>query len=221
MIKSESITNLIPALVSAKQKFGTINKNKSGYGYKYATIDEILDKIEGHLLEVGLTVIHDRDIDKMELTSYVYHVSGEYIATKIKLDVELSNKMNYMQNMGSASSYAIRYNLIALFNLCAEEDDDGVASNKPKQAQEVKKPQEVKQTQEVKQAQEVKKPKEEPSPTPIEQEIQQIIPFIAKFGLKDQVNKLCGLVVKNWTEENVNQIKQLILDKRKENESNH
>ncbi len=203
MIKSESITNLIPALVSAKQKFGTINKNKSGYGYKYATIDEILDKIEGHLLEVGLTVIHDRDIDKMELTSYVYHVSGEYIATKIKLDVELSNKMNYMQNMGSASSYAIRYNLIALFNLCAEEDDDGVASNKPKQAQEVK------------------KPKEAPSPTPFEQEIQQIIPFIAKFGLKDQVNKLCGLVVKNWTEENVNQIKQLILDKRKENESNH
>lgn len=203
MIKSESITNLIPALVSAKQKFGTINKNKSGYGYKYATIDEILDKIEGHLLEVGLTVIHDRDIDKMELTSYVYHVSGEYIATKIKLDVELSNKMNYMQNLGSASTYAIRYNLIALFNLCAEEDDDGVASNKPKQPQEVK------------------KPKEAPSPTPLEQEIQQIIPFIAKFGLKDQVNKLCGLVVKNWTEENVNQIKQLILDKRKENESNH
>lgn len=203
MIKSESITNLIPALVSAKQKFGTINKNKSGYGYKYATIDEILDKIEGHLLEVGLTVIHDRDIDKMELTSYVYHVSGEYIATKIKLDVELSNKMNYMQNLGSASTYAIRYNLIALFNLCAEEDDDGVASNKPKQAQEVK------------------KPKEAPSPTPFEQEIQQIIPFIAKFGLKDQVSKLCGLVVKNWTEENVNQIKQLILDKRKENESNH
>jgi hypothetical protein len=203
MIKSESITNLIPALVSAKQKFGTINKNKSGYGYKYATIDEILDKIEGHLLEVGLTVIHDRDIDKMELTSYVYHVSGEYIATKIKLDVELSNKMNYMQNLGSASTYAIRYNLIALFNLCAEEDDDGVASNKPKQPQEVK------------------KPKEAPSPTPLEQEIQQIIPFIAKFGLKDQVNKLCGLVVKNWTEENVNQIKQLILDKRKENESNY
>jgi hypothetical protein len=203
MIKSESITNLIPALVSAKQKFGTINKNKSGYGYKYATIDEILDKIEGHLLEAGLTVIHDRDIDKMELTSYVYHVSGEYIATKIKLDVELSNKMNYMQNLGSASTYAIRYNLIALFNLCAEEDDDGVASNKPKQPQEVK------------------KPKEAPSPTPLEQEIQQIIPFIAKFGLKDQVNKLCGLVVKNWTEENVNQIKQLILDKRKENESNY
>lgn len=203
MIKSESITNLIPALVSAKQKFGTINKNKTAYGYKYATIDEILDKIEGHLLEVGLTVIHDRDIDKMELTSYVYHVSGEYIATKIKLDVELSNKMNYMQNLGSASTYAIRYNLIALFNLCAEEDDDGVASNKPKQPQEVK------------------KPKEAPSPTPFEQEIQQIIPFIAKFGLKDQVNKLCGLVVKNWTEENVNQIKQLILDKRKENESNY
>lgn len=203
MIKSESITNLIPALVSAKQKFGTINKNKSGYGYKYATIDEILDKIEKHLSEAGLCITHDRDIDKMELTSYVYHVSGEYIATKIKLDVELSNKMNYMQNLGSASTYAIRYNLIALFNLCAEEDDDGVASNKPKQAQEVK------------------KPKEAPSPTPIEQEIQQIIPFIAKFGLKDQVNKLCGLVVKNWTEENVNQIKQLILDKRKENESNH
>ena len=45
MLKSESILNLLPAIISAKQKFGTINKNKSGYGYKYATIDEILDKI--------------------------------------------------------------------------------------------------------------------------------------------------------------------------------
>lgn len=203
MIKSELITTLLPALVSAKQKFGIINKNKQGYGYKYATIDEILDKIEKPLLEAGLFIAHDRDIEKMELTSYVYHTSGEYIGTKIKLDVEISNKMNFMQNMGSASSYAIRYNLIALFNLCAEEDDDGVASNKPKQPQEVK------------------KPKEAPTPSNLELEIQQIIPFIAKFGIKEEVSKLCGLNIKTWTQENVDQIKSMLKEKRKESEPNN
>ena len=203
MIKSELITTLLSALVSAKQKFGIINKNKQGYGYKYATIDEILDKIEKPLLEAGLFIAHDRDIEKMELTSYVYHTSGEYIGTKIKLDVEISNKMNFMQNMGSASSYAIRYNLIALFNLCAEEDDDGVASNKPKQPQEDK------------------KPKEAPVPSNLELEIQQIIPFIAKFGIKEEVSKLCGLNIKTWTQENVDQIKSMLKEKRKESESNN
>ena len=203
MIKSELITTLLPALVSAKKKFGIINKNKQGYGYKYATIDEILDKIEKPLLEAGLFIAHDRDIEKMELTSYVYHTSGEYIGTKIKLDVEISNKMNFMQNMGSASSYAIRYNLIALFNLCAEEDDDGVASNKPKQVQEVK------------------KPKEAPTPSNLESEIQQIIPFIAKFGIKEEVSKLCGLNIKTWTQENVDQIKSMLKEKRKESEPNN
>ncbi len=108
-----------------------------------------------------------------------------------------------MQNLGSASTYAIRYNLIALFNLCAEEDDDGVASNKPKQPQEVK------------------KPKEAPVPSNLELEIQQIIPFIAKFGIKEEVSKLCGLNIKTWTQENVDQIKSMLKEKRKESEPNN
>lgn len=205
MIKSESITNLLPALVSAKQKFGKINKNKSGYGYKYATMDEILDKIEKPLSEAGLCITHDRDIEKMEMTSYVYHVSGEYIGTKIKLDVELSNKMNYMQNLGSASTYAMRYNLIALFNLCAEEDDDGVASNKPKvQEQKKDSKQKVQQqeiTNEEKQLDEMKL---------------KVFPFIAKFALTDEVKNLCGLNPKDWTIDNLEAIKTMIKDKNKE-----
>lgn len=206
MLKSESILNLLPAIISAKQKFGTINKNKTGYGYKYATIDEILDKIEKPLLEAGLFIVHDRNIETMELTSFVYHTSGEYIGTKIKLDVELSNKMNYMQNLGSASTYAIRYNLIALFNLCAEEDDDGVASNKPKIEVKKPKPQQIEISEEDQQLNNLK---------------QKLIPFIAKYNLKEEVNKLCGLSVQNWTTENVEAIKLLITKKKEENESNN
>jgi|694.fasta_scaffold03951_21 hypothetical protein len=206
MLKSESILNLLPAIISAKQKFGTINKNKSGYGYKYATIDEILDKIEKPLLEAGLFIVHDRNIETMELTSFVYHTSGEYIGTKIKLDVELSNKMNYMQNLGSASTYAIRYNLIALFNLCAEEDDDGVASNKPKSEQKKSKPQQIEISEEDQQLNNLK---------------QKLIPFIAKYNLKEEVNKLCGLSVQTWTTENLEAIKALITKKKEENESNN
>jgi len=205
MIKSESITKLLTALVSAKQKFGTINKNKSGYGYKYATIDEILDKIEKPLSEAGLCITHDRDIEKMEMTSYVFHVSGEYIGTKIKLDVELSNKMNFMQNLGSASTYAIRYNLIALFNLCAEEDDDGVSSNKPK-------------NQNFKQKAQQEISNEEHQLDAIKQKL---LPYITQYGLKDDVVKLCGISPKNWSTENVEEIKKMIKLKKEANESNN
>lgn len=214
MIKSESITNLLPALVSAKQKFGTINKNKSGYGYKYATIDEILDKIEKPLSEAGLCITHDRDIEKMEMTSYVFHVSGEYIGTKIKLDVELSNKMNFMQNLGSASTYAIRYNLIALFNLCAEEDDDGVSSNKPKSQEHKKEFKQKVQQQEISN-----------EDSQLDAMKQKLLPFIAKYNLKDEVIKLCGINPQNWTLDNVETIKFMIKEKNKEakeaNESNN
>jgi len=206
MIKSESITKLLTALVSAKQKFGTINKNKSGYGYKYATIDEILDKIEKPLSEAGLCITHDRDIEKMEMTSYVFHVSGEYIGTKIKLDVELSNKMNFMQNLGSASTYAIRYNLIALFNLCAEEDDDGVSSNKPKNQNFKQKTQQQEISNEEHQLDSIK---------------QKLLPYITQYGLKDDVVKLCGISPKNWSIENVEEIKKMIKSKKEANESNN
>jgi hypothetical protein len=210
MIKSESITKLLTALVSAKQKFGTINKNKSGYAYKYATIDEILDKIEKPLSEAGLCITHDRDIEKMEMTSYVFHVSGEYIGTKIKLDVELSNKLNYMQNLGSASTYAMRYNLIALFNLCAEEDDDGVSSNKPKSQEHKKEFKQKVQQQEIS--------NEEHQLDSIKQKL---LPFIAKYNLKDEVIKLCGINPQNWSIENVEEIKKMIKLKKEANESNN
>jgi len=218
MIKSESIVNLLPAIISAKQKFGTINKNKSGYGYTYATIDEILDKIEKPLLEAGLFIVHDRNIETMELTSYVYHTSGEYISTKIKLDVELSNKLNYMQNLGSASTYAIRYNLIALFNLCAEEDDDGAASNKPKiEAKKPKSPQ-IKISEEEKPQQQIEISEEDKQLKDLKQKL---IPYIVKYSLKDEVNKLCGLNVENWTVENVEAIKTIIKQKKEANETNN
>jgi hypothetical protein len=221
MIKSESIINLLPALVSAKQKFGTIIKNKSGYGYNYATIDEILDKIEKPLLEAGLFIAHDRDIEKMEMTSYVYHVSGEYIGTKIKLDVQLSNKMNFMQNFGSSSTYAIRYNLIALFNLCAEEDDDGAASGKPvgqEQKDDGVSSGKPKSQQPKKETKQQEKPTEEQQLNLIKQKL---LPYITHFGLKDDVVKLCGINPQNWSIENVEEIKKMIKLKKEANESNN
>ena len=38
-----------------------------------------------------------------------------------------------MQSLGSASTYAMRYNVTALLNLAAEDDDDGVSSGDKKE----------------------------------------------------------------------------------------
>ena len=133
MNRSENITELLVALTKAKQNIPAPVKTKQGYGYWYAPLDEILAKAEPSLLANGLAITHDRDLSKNELVTYLFHVSGQYISTRVKIEYKAENKMNLMQSLGSASTYAMRYNINALLNLAAEDDDDGVSSGDSKE----------------------------------------------------------------------------------------
>ena len=136
MNRSENISELLVALTKAKQSMTAPLKTKKAYGYMYAPLDEVLRCVEPSLLNNGLFITHDRDLGQNELVTYLYHVSGQYISTRVKIEYKAENKMNLMQSLGSASTYAMRYNINALLNLAAEDDDDGVASgdNKEKSA---------------------------------------------------------------------------------------
>lgn len=128
MLRSEQINELLAALVLAKKTMESPKRIKKAYGYLYAPLEEILRAVEPSLLSNNLFITHDRILETNEIVTYIYHASGQFISTKIKIEYKADNKMNFMQSLGSASTYGMRYNILALLNLCGEDDDDGVTS---------------------------------------------------------------------------------------------
>ncbi len=65
--------------------------------------------------------------EDMIVETRVYHTSGEYISDAIKLLID-KGRMNSMQSLGSAITYARRYGLQNLLGIVGDEDDDGASS---------------------------------------------------------------------------------------------
>lgn len=124
MLRSDSITNLLKALITAKSKIENPRKIAKKNYYSYAPLEEVLDKVEKHLGTNGLVLSHDRNLENKTLVTYLFHESGEYISTSAPLEIKADGRMSAMQAMGAASTYAMRYNICALLSLCGEEDTD-------------------------------------------------------------------------------------------------
>lgn len=85
---------------------------------KYMTLDNIIETLSSLLADNKLLVTHF--IKEQELITRVVDVeSGEL------LDSSFGLLATDPQKKGSEITYAKRYNLSALFNICADEDDDG------------------------------------------------------------------------------------------------
>ena len=126
MMKSENVTNLLKALIQAKSKIQPPKKTKKSYTNTYAPLEEVLSKVDKPLHDHGLVLSHDRNLETKLLVTYLFHESGEFISTCSPLDFKSDGKVNAMQSMGAASTYAMRYNICALLSLCGEEDTDAV-----------------------------------------------------------------------------------------------
>lgn len=102
----------------------TLNKNASGYGYKYTDLAEINNYVDS---------INSRYIQKIERIE-----SDDYIFTKKCFDgvwedewlqgcrvvqATLSGIHNPAQEQGSALTYARRYSLLMAYGLATEDDD--------------------------------------------------------------------------------------------------
>jgi hypothetical protein len=87
---------------------------------KYMTLDNIVETLNPYLLENNLLVTNF--IDNGTLTTRVVDIETSEI-----LDSHFPMNAIDPQKIGSEISYGKRYNLIALFNICADEDDDGNA----------------------------------------------------------------------------------------------
>lgn len=138
MNRSESITELLAAMIAAKKEFPPIVKDrtakvktKSGaeYEYQYANLASILEIIQKPLHDHGLQVI--QGVGKTEGTSVcvetmLVHLSGQFISEVASIPVVAMDP----QATGSAITYCRRYGLTALLELAPDEDDDAARAKK-------------------------------------------------------------------------------------------
>jgi hypothetical protein len=133
-----NLSPVIVALLKAKSSFGAIEKDRVNpfHKSKYATLDSINKAVDGPLIENGLCIVNRvANTDKGTfVVSRLVHVSGEFDETWQESTCPLPDTVD-SQKLGSAITYARRYNKLALLDIVADEDDDGNASTKITQPQ--------------------------------------------------------------------------------------
>jgi hypothetical protein len=137
MQRSESIKALAKALVLAKSKMEAPTKDKTNphFKSKYADLASVKSSYQPALTEAGLSVVHALAFkEALTLTTTVLHAdSAEWIASDFPIPAGLK-----AQEIGSALTYGRRYNVCALLDIVAEDDDDGNAASGPQKAQDKK-----------------------------------------------------------------------------------
>lgn len=127
--------SLFKSLAAFQQEVPVIHKETKGYGYSYADLPTIFDKINPLLAkhQLGFTQPIMGDCVK----TIIFHVeTGETIEslTDIPKGVKLGN-MNDFQVLGSAVSYIRRYSLSSILGLVTDKDTDAAGeqtkSSKP------------------------------------------------------------------------------------------
>jgi hypothetical protein len=127
----------------ARQKFmddvGTVFKNKEGFGYFFASLDNIAKTIKPVLDKCNLYYSWDTDfVDGIvHVTCVISHVDGHEQRTKLAGGPDTSGKKNSIQAIGSTTSYLQRYTLVSALGLVISDqdsdlnvDDDGDGGQK-------------------------------------------------------------------------------------------
>ena len=120
MNKSEQINELVSALIKAQSEFKPLNKDSVNpfYKSKYATLDSVIESTGEALRNNGLVIIQTMDGDNLVTT--LAHTSGQWMSGSYPLSAIKKDP----QGMGSAMTYARRYNYSAIIGQAPSEDDD-------------------------------------------------------------------------------------------------
>lgn len=131
MIRSESLTELAPALIKARGLFAPIKRTKDvtiagerrSYSFKYAPLDEIQAATDPALRECGLCVI--QNVGDSSISTMILHTSGEFLET----DAIPLNGNLYGTQFGAEVTYKRRYQLAGALNVAIEDDADAPEVN--------------------------------------------------------------------------------------------
>lgn len=134
MITSESIKEISAAMSAFLGKVENTSKDKTGYGYKYSDLGQLLSICRPLLSEYKLALFQGVERSNLEqdyvcVHTLLSHVSGEWVKTELSVPVFAGKGMNAAQAMGSVCTYARRYALASILGI-AQEDDDGASGGK-------------------------------------------------------------------------------------------
>jgi hypothetical protein len=119
--------NLAKALATAQSEIKHAQKDATNPHFKsdYSTLAAIWDAARGPLTKNGLSVAQTQrfDGDMIISVTTLMHVSGETIMSELPLLLQRKD----MQALGSAITYARRYQLASIVGI-SSDDDDGESS---------------------------------------------------------------------------------------------
>ena len=131
MQRSESINELAKALASAQAEIGTASKDRENphFRSRYATLASVQDACRAALSRHGLSVVQlpGGEGQRVEMTTVLMHSSGQWISCSGTFIATKGDP----QGIGSAITYARRYQLAAIAGVAPDDDDDGNAASEP------------------------------------------------------------------------------------------
>jgi len=119
--------NLFKAIADFQQEVPTIHKGTKGYGYSYADLPTIFEKINPLLKKHGLGFM--QNLQSKEGVTYletvIFHVeSGEQLISNVSIPEVALKGMNDYQSFGAGCSYFRRYALSSSLGLVTDVDND-------------------------------------------------------------------------------------------------
>lgn len=127
MRTSEQINELATALAKAQaeMKNAKLNKVNPHFKSRYADLAEIRDTVTPALAKNGIAVVHgmERADAGLNVVTRLIHSSGQWVESAFPI------AMDKPQAMASGITYGRRYNLSAITNISADDDDDANAAN--------------------------------------------------------------------------------------------
>ncbi len=130
MIKSESIAKLADALSKAQKEMKNAIKDSDNpfFKSKYADLASVREVYQGPLSDHGLALVQIPETSESGLpmvTTILLHTSGEFIGGSLSMNPVKADP----QGIGSAITYARRYQASGITGIATELDDDGNAAS--------------------------------------------------------------------------------------------
>lgn len=145
------VLNLYQKLAKIRKQVEVVQKNKSGYGYKYVTDDELLAKITVGMDKYGVSLVPNIVPGTLKVEPYTYKKtkrdkSGSYEETVNEFTAVCDMSYVWVNNdnpeetvtvswsmvgqqsdasqcLGSGLTYSMRYFLLKYFNVATPDDD--------------------------------------------------------------------------------------------------
>lgn len=140
MQTSQTTDNILKALLSVQKVVKPFKKDGKGYNYKYISFDLLLGALKPILTDNDLILsqsiggdIGEGGANLITCTTTLFHTSGEWIKSEeLKINPLPQQKKEIVlpltiRDLGSAMTYAKRYQLLGILGLAADLDDDGAS----------------------------------------------------------------------------------------------